>query len=186
MQSTPEKKRVTWKSRLEEVHFSMSDGSSHENEEPGLSSVVRCNLSKECDDALDPSEQADARLESLQDHPTAVSQASAGVQPSITLKGPESMLQGDEQGVSGAPSQPAPQPQSTDSHVQAAQATGSGGGLSEEEKRAAMKRRYSMLQQNLKLPAEEERRLKRERLRGLVPVWSKNKAHAQPLDECTD
>jgi hypothetical protein len=179
VQSTPEKKRVTWKPILEE-YFSVSNDASNGDEEP----LVRCNLIKKCANFLDSSEQADACLESLQNHSAEVYQPSEKSEKSIDLKGPESALLGDAQIILASASSVVLSAASTESHIEEVRKTVLSGGLSEEEKQAGMKRRYSMLQQNFKMPVEEERRLKRERLRRLVPIWTKKRMDAQVLDGC--
>ncbi len=186
VQSTPEKKRVTWKAVLEEVRYPMLDDPFNGDEEPNL---VRCNLIKKCDNFLDPSEQADVcldsqkSLDSLQNYSAEIRQPS-NFEISTELMGPESKPLGFEPAISASESSPALSPAGMESHIEKAQQTVLSRDLSEEEKHAGMKRRYSMLQLNLKIPVEDERRLKRERLRNLVPIWSKKKPHAQLLDGC--
>lgn len=46
--------------------------------------------------------------------------------------------------------------------------------LSDDDKRAAMKRRYTLLQERQKIPIEEERRLKRQQFRNILPVWRRS------------
>jgi hypothetical protein len=174
---------VTWKPIIEEVQFSVLDNSPNGDEEPRLSSFVRCNLMKICDNLLGPSEQADVCLKSLQNHTAELRQASEKFE-SLAFKRPENMPLGDGLAISEIASNLAQPPSSKESHIEEMQDSVSIGGLSEEEKHAGMKRRYSMLQQNLKMPVEEERRLKRERLRNLVPVWSKKRTDTQLLDGC--
>jgi hypothetical protein len=178
VQSTPEKKRLSWKPILEEIvwHDSADGG------EEARRGLVRYNMSKECNGLLDPAGHADeACLASLQNHSADVARVSENFEASTALKGPESVAREDVPANPESASSPTLPPASTDAPVKEAnEATSSG--LSEEEKHAGMKRRYSMLQQNLRMPAEEERRLKRERLRSLVPIWSKTRADAQSLD----
>jgi hypothetical protein len=177
VQSTPEKKRVTWKPMLEEFHSSVIDHASNGDEEPHL---VRCNLIKKCHSFLDPSEKEDVCLESLQDHSAKVWHPSEDYEKSISSKRPDGMPFENEQAVVASASSSALPPFMESSM----QETILRGGLSEEEKHAGMKRRYSMLQQSFKMPVEEERRLRRERLRNLVPVWSKKRTEVQLLDGC--
>ncbi len=182
VQSTPEKKRVTWKPNIKEVRSTELADSSDRNEESPVNSFLRCNLIKECDNLLGPSEQADACLESLQNPSADLWQVSECSETSIVSNGPESMTRGDELAMPESEVSPVPPPAIVAAQTELVQESVSGGGLSEEEKHAGMKRRYSMLQQNLKLPAEEERRLRRERLRNLVPVWSKKRAEGPCQD----
>ncbi len=178
MQSTPEKKRVIWKPISTEDRFPEPADESNGSEESALASSVRCNLSKECDNPLDPSERADFCLESPQNPTDGLWQASDCPEKSIASSGPESMARGDERAIPESASSPVLPPARAASQIESAPETVSSGGLSEEEKHAGMKRRYSMLQQNLRMPAEEERRLQRERLRKLVPIWTKKRADA--------
>ncbi len=123
----------------------------------------------------------------LESHSAEVGQASESVENSIALEEAGSMPQAVELAISEGVSSPTLPPVSTEAPIK--ETTGvvssgpvvSSGGLSEEDKHAGMKRRYSMLQQNLKLPAEEERRLKRERLRSLLPIWPKHRMDSQSM-----
>jgi hypothetical protein len=180
MHFTPEKKRVTWKPMIEEVHSSVLGVASNCHEEPRHS---RCNLMKDCDNLLGISDQADVSIESLQNHSAEVFAVS---EKSIALKGTESMSREEELAISDIASNPALRQAIIELPIEEVpmQGTISIGGLSEEAKHAGMKRRYLMLQQNLKIPVEQERRLKRERLRNLIPVWSKKRADEQLLHGC--
>ena len=173
MHPTPEKKRVSWKPILEDFHSADESDAEHFN------SFTRRNLIQQCEQLLDPSkhaDQADMCHDLLEHHPAEVFQPSKSFEKSIELKGPEIMSQGDQLDELESVSSPSLPPASEDSQIDEMQEIDCRVGLSEAEKLAGMKRRYSMLQQNLKIPVEEERRLKRERLRNLLPVWTKRKA----------
>ncbi len=179
MQSTPEKKRLSWNPILEEIvwHDSAVAG------EEARSNLVRYNMSKECDSLLDPAGHVDDMcLALLQERSAEAVQASVSLVALRAFQGPESASRDDVPANLKIIPSPALPPACTEAPGKEGNEEALSGVLSEEEKHAGMKRRYSMLQQNLRMPAEEERRLKRERLRSLVPIWSKTRADAQSLD----
>jgi hypothetical protein len=194
MQSTPEKKRVTWKSTVQEVHFAvLSDTEEDDQQRPGRD--VRWDFVKQCEkDIRDESCQADVdftarpvrdEIETSKDSPSLSSsgcnQAEAEIDNSAApiKQGGDvcfPMKETDEQrNVLGFSLEQQAQticPEHSTPKVSASQI------LSEEDKRAAMKRRYDLLQESQKMPVEEERRLKRERLRSMVPVWSRKRGES--------
>ncbi len=174
LHATPEKKRVSWNPILEEFHSSVLDEAADESEAPHLSSNIRCSLIEQCGNVLDPSELADEDVchESLENHSAEVCQTSERFKESIA----GSMSQGDKLDLTERLSSPSLSPAVTVSQIDKLKVTVSSKDLSEAEKHAGMKRRYSMLQQSLKMPVEEERRLNRERLRNLLPVWNRRKS----------
>ena len=193
LQSTPEKKRVTWKPVVEQVvHFSVSSEAEEGNEHVPRD-TVRWDFIKHCvreirDDSgpsvMDFSFTEDGeevekcrdesscssgfrnKLQALQDIPVALVTSESGTRIGTPIGAD------DTQESPTVCSLVAPSQLEGPRNASASAEDGSSCGvLSEEDKRAAMKRRYALLQDRQRMPAEDERRLKRERLRNLVPVW---------------
>ena len=184
MQLTPEKKRVTWRPVVQEVQFCV-DEQEQGLGEPGARYAVRWDFVKQCEkDIRDDSCNSDANvLEPSRDDggSAAIRVYSArcsrfGDREVETLKDTSAVLIDSEfipskEIVAATPSDPSPSQEVVIDIKRISEA----GGLSDADKHAAMKRRYAMLQENQRMPMEEERRLKRERLRCLVPLWRPKK-----------
>ena len=207
MQSTPENKRVTWKPVVQEVHFSVVDEQEESQEDSGSRHSVRWDFIKQCereirDDSF-PAKGGEVSFPFVGDCPANFEDGPGYPREEIeleTVKGGRGTDTLQDTSAALIDTEVPLSQQNVDNEVPLSQhnvgvesvsfdsshialqdvvidAGCAGGLLSEADKHAAMKRRYSMLQESQKMPIEEERRLKRERLRGLVPVWRPKKAN---------